>query len=189
MARSSKERLESFINRGIERASRGVEAPNRYYEILKRYRDTEAFPKVVRESMDLTPDVYDLIERSTTFSKLNVGDVISFYYVNSDQSIPLTANFLAVIVKNKRAPTGTFTSTQGNHLLSCYRVDHLGTETLRIVTEGLNKNEQLKEQASYKKFTAILKLLAGETKYRTFNKMNMSLLKKISIEEIDPRDY
>ena len=183
MSEISKKRVKDLIDRESDKLKTGGKTkfnPTWIETLKKVVGSSDAYAEIIKESFNINDDIYKLIERRISQSQISVGDLLTFSYSQS--------NFLCIVCKNKRTSTGSFVSTRGNRLLSCYRVDHLSMDTLKIILNVLNKYDNIRSSISYEKsLSGFLGLVGGADKYRTFNVQSIFSLKKVSVQELDPR--
>lgn len=183
MSEILKKKVKEIIDRESEKLKAGgtTRFNSQWYSLLERIiGSSDAYARKIKDAFGIEDDLYKLIERRTSLGLTRIGDLLTFSYKG--------ANFMVIVVKNKRTMSGRFTSTRGNKLLSSYRVDHLSMDTLQIVLNVLNKYENVKDNMSYeKRLNGFLSLVGGADKYRTFDTTGIFSLKKVSIGELDPR--
>lgn len=92
-------------------------------------------------------------------SSLRPGDLISFRYPKEDINPRV-----ALIVSCERGPYGSYISTKGNILISCFKLNYTGAVTNEIL-RNLYKN---RSKASYYSIKKSLTTLLGTSSYRTY---------------------
>jgi len=134
----------------------------------------------LKQAKELTDLELDLIQkRIPSVNSLSPGDMLSFSYNGSP--------FMALAVSNQRtgASSTIFTNRNTkNKLFSCFVVDHLSSESLRVLLSSLDKYKDYTKIASYKYITSLFGLILGKDKYRTFiSTGKMSNLNRIILQE------
>ena len=89
---------------------------------------------------------------------------------------------LVLIVRNHRTGLqgrgATFTSTKGNELLSCFRLETTSPEITSIIVDKLYKNVRA---ASYSRIVGSLSTILGSQNYRTYKVSQLSQIYKVNM--------
>jgi hypothetical protein len=89
---------------------------------------------------------------------------------------------LVLVVRNKRTggPWGgaTFTSTKGNELLSCFRLETISPEITSVIVDKLYKNVRL---CSYSRIVGSLSTILGSKNYRTYKVSKLSQIYEVNV--------
>ena len=135
----------------------------------------------LKDALGLGEVEFDLISANIpSVNSASPGDVVSFVYNG--------AQFIAIAVSNARTGSSSaiFRNTRTkNKLFSCFLVDHLSSESLKIFIQALNKYRDYTKIASYRYITTLFGMLIGKDRYRTFiSTGRMANLTRIQIREI-----
>lgn len=112
---------------------------------------------------------------------INAGDLVSFFYNGSLRT--------GLVVRSKRAPTGTFKSKNNNNLLNIYEVSldvfdsssndkKLTQDTVQIIMKNLYRN---RVACTYKYSNRVLSNFLGFNNFKTFSLNKMDFLTQIMI--------
>lgn len=103
-------------------------------------------------------------------SSVRPGDLLAFKYPKEDNH-----SRISLIVSCDRGLLGYFISTRGNMLISCFKIEQIGSVTNEII-KNLYKN---RSKASYHSIKRSLTTLLGTSAYRTYILNHMSELHAI----------
>ena len=135
----------------------------------------------LKKALNIDETGLDLISASVpSVANLDPGDVATFSYNGK--------TFMSIAVSNARtgASSAVFTNTRTkNKLSSCFLVDHLSSESLKILISSLDKYREYAKVASYRYIVTLFGMYIGRDKYRTFISTGnrMSSLVRISARE------
>lgn len=130
--------------------------------------------KKLKQALDLDDSEFELISsRVPSVNSVSPGDIITFAYKANagGRGTQRQQQYMAIAVSNARTGTrgAIFKNTRTrNNLFSCFLVDHLSSESLKVFTQSLNKYKGYTKIASYRYITGLFGLLIGKDKYRTF---------------------
>lgn len=134
----------------------------------------------LRDALGLEEAEFDLISaRVPSINSVSPGDVVSFTYNG--------LSYIGIAVSNARTGSSSaiFRNTKTkNKLFSCFLVNHLSSESLRIFIQALNRYRDYTRIASYRYITTLFGMLIGKDRYRTFiSTGRMAQLNRILIKE------
>ncbi len=104
------------------------------------------------------------------------GDVLIFNYESEEDD----NTKIVLVVSTQRAPGGLFVSTQGNLLLTCYRVDLISPGLISFILKMLYKN---RDQCRYNSTLDGLMASFGGKHFKTYNLFKASKLQELQIAE------
>jgi len=118
----------------------------------------------LKRALEIDETGLDLISaRVPSVNSISPGNVVSFSYNKS--------SYMALAASNGRSgPSSAVFRSRGtkNKLFSCFLVDHLSSESLKIIIESLNRYGSFTKIASYRYITNLFGLFVGRENYRTF---------------------
>ena len=118
----------------------------------------------LKQALEIDETGVDLISASVpSVANLDPGDIAAFSYNGK--------SFMVIAVSNARTGSSStvFTNTRTkNKLFSCFLVDHLSSESLKILISSLDKYREYAKVASYRYIVTLFGMYIGKDKYRTF---------------------
>lgn len=103
---------------------------------------------------------------------ISAGDVLMFRYKGD----PFYK--FVIVVKIKRGE-GLFTSSRGNKLLACFKLDGTTPETLKILLKYIYKNRRL---ADYYKIQEAMAAIFGMNSFRSYNLSYINYLNELTLD-------